>query len=156
MILGNLITLPVAGGLIYEEPVYIQAANTTGGSSSSGSYPVLQRVVVSFDGNVGFGPTLPSALSQVIPGLGGSSSSSGSQSGGGGTGQGSVSAAVRSDLAQAESDYAKAEAALKQGDLTGYAKYIADMKTALDRAQRAAQPHPAAPSRATPSPSASR
>ena len=156
VILGNLITLPVAGGLIYEEPVYIQAANTTGGSSSSGSYPVLQRVVVSFDGNVGFGPTLPSALSQVIPGLGGSSSSSGSQSGGGGTGQGSVSAAVRSDLAQAESDYAKAEAALKQGDLTGYAKYIADMKTALDRAQRAAQPHPAAPSRATPSPSASR
>ena len=155
VILGNLITLPVAGGLIYAEPIYIQAANTTGGSSSSGSYPVLQRVVVSFDGNVGFGPTLPSALSQVIPGLGGSGSSSGSQSGGGGTGQGSVSAAVRSDLAQAESDYAKAEAALKQGDLTGYAKYIADMKTALDQAQRAAQPHPAATSRATPSPSAS-
>ncbi len=155
VILGNLITLPVAGGLIYAEPIYIQAANPAGGTSSSGSYPVLQRVVVSFDGNVGFGPTLQNALSQVIPGLSGSGSSSGSQPGGGGTGQGSVSAAVRGDLAQAESDYAKAEAALKQGDLTGYAKYIADMKTALDQAQRAAQPHPAKTSRATPSPSAS-
>ncbi|HEY2129900.1 MAG TPA: UPF0182 family protein [Streptosporangiaceae bacterium] len=155
VILGNLITLPVAGGLIYEEPIYIQAANTTAGTTSSGSYPVLQRVVVSFDGNVGFGPTLQNALSQVIPGLGGAGSSSGGQPGSGGTGQGSASAAVRGDLAQAESDYAKAQAALKQGDLTGYAKYIAKMKTALDQAQRAAQPHPAATSSATPSPSAS-
>jgi uncharacterized protein len=141
VILGNLITLPVAGGLIYAEPIYIQAANTAGGSSSSGSYPVLQRVIVSFDSNVGFGPTLQNALSQVIPGLSGSGSSSGGQSGSGGTGQGSVSAQVRTALAQAESDYTKAEAALKQGDLTGYAKYIAKMKTALDQAQRAASPH---------------
>jgi uncharacterized protein len=141
VILGNLITLPVAGGLIYEEPIYIQAANTAGGSTSSGSYPVLQRVIVSFDSNVGFGPTLQNALSQVIPGLSGSGSSSGGQSGSGGTGQGSVSAQVRTALAQAESDYTKAEAALKQGDLTGYAKYIAKMKTALDQAQRAANPH---------------
>jgi uncharacterized protein len=155
VILGNLITLPVAGGLIYEEPVYIRAANTAGGSSSSGSYPVLQRVIVSFDGNVGFGPTLQNALSQVIPGLGGSGSASSGGSGNGGTSQGSVSAAVRSYLAQAESDYTKAEAALKQGDLTGYAKYIAKMKAALDQAQRAAQPHPATTGRATPSPSAS-
>jgi len=159
VILGNLITLPVAGGLIYEEPIYIRAANTSGGASSSGSYPVLQRVMVSFDGNVGFGPTLQNALSQVIPGLGGSGSSGGSGSGAGpgsgGTGQGSVSTAVRGDLAQAESDYAKAEAALKQGDLTGYAKDIARMKAALDQAQQAASPRPAASHGASPSPSAS-
>ena len=54
---GNLITLPVGGALVYEEPIYIQAAGTTG-SSTSGSYPVLKRVAVSFDGNVGFAPTL--------------------------------------------------------------------------------------------------
>ncbi len=52
---GNLITLPVGGALVYEEPIYIQAAGTTG-SSTSGSYPVLKRVAVSFDGNVGFAP----------------------------------------------------------------------------------------------------
>ena len=135
---GDLITLPVAGGLIYEEPFYIQAAGTAG-SSFSGSYPVLKRIAVSFGGNVGFGPTLQSALSQVVPGLGSGTSSGGSA--GGGTSTGSVSAAVRNYLAQAESDYAQAQAALKHGDLGSYQKYIAKMKTALDQAQQAAKPH---------------
>ena len=135
---GDLITLPVAGGLIYEEPFYIQAAST-GGGTSTGSYPVLKRIAVSFDGNIGFGPTLQNALSQVIPGLGSGTSSGGSS--GGGTPAGSVSAAVRNYLAQAESDYAQAQAALKHGDLGSYQKYIAKMKTALDQAQQAAKPH---------------
>ena len=135
---GDLITLPVAGGLIYEEPFYIQAAGTAG-SSFSGSYPVLKRIAVSFGGNVGFGPTLQSALSQVVPGLGSGTSSGGSA--GGGTSTGSVSAAVRNYLGQAESDYAQAQAALKHGDLGSYQKYIAKMKTALDQAQQAAKPH---------------
>ena len=135
---GDLITLPVAGGLIYEEPFYIQAAGTAG-SSFSGSYPVLKRIAVSFGGNVGFGPTLQSALSQVVPGLGSGTSSGGSA--GGGTSTGPVSAAVRNYLAQAESDYAQAQAALEHGDLGSYQKYIAKMKTALDQAQQAAKPH---------------
>jgi uncharacterized protein len=135
---GDLITLPVAGGLIYEEPFYIQAAST-GGGTSTGSYPVLKRIAVSFDGNIGFGPTLQNALSQVIPGLGSGTPSGGSS--GGGTPAGPVSAAVRNYLAQAESDYAQAQAALKHGDLGSYQKYIAKMKTALDQAQQAAKPH---------------
>jgi uncharacterized membrane protein (UPF0182 family) len=137
---GDLITLPVAGGLIYEEPFYIQAAGTAG-SSFSGSYPVLKRIAVSFDGNIGFGPTLQDALSQVIPGFGGSGPGTGTGPSSGSTGQGKVSAAVRNYLAQAESDYAQAQAALKHGDLGSYQKYIAKMKTALDQAQRAAAPH---------------
>jgi uncharacterized membrane protein (UPF0182 family) len=102
---------------------------------------VLKRIAVSFDGNVGFGPTLQSALSQVIPGLSGSNSGTGGQPSSGSTGQGKASAAVRDYLAQAESDYAQAQAALKHGDLGSYQKYIAKMKTALDQAQRAAAPH---------------
>ncbi len=140
---GDLITLPVGGGLIYEEPFYIQAAGTAG-SSFTGSYPVLKRIAVSFDGNIGFGPTLQDALSQVIPGLGGSSPGTGtgpSSGSSGSTGQGKASAAVRNYLAQAESDYAQAQAALKHGDLGSYQKYIAKMKTALDQAQRASAPH---------------
>jgi len=137
---GDLITLPVAGGLIYEEPFYIQAAGAQG-STFAGSYPVLKRIAVSFDGNIGFGPTLQTALSQVIPGFGGTGSNTGTGPSTGSTGQGKVSAAVRNYLAQAESDYAQAEAALKHGDLGSYQKYIAKMKTALDQAQQAATPH---------------
>jgi uncharacterized membrane protein (UPF0182 family) len=130
----------VAGGLIYEEPFYIQAAGAAG-STSTGSYPVLKRIAVSFDGNIGFGPTLQNALSQVIPGLSGSGSNTGSGTSSGSGGQGTVGAAVRNYLAQAESDYADAQAALKRGDLGSYQKYIAKMKTALDQAQQAAKPH---------------
>jgi uncharacterized membrane protein (UPF0182 family) len=153
---GNLITLPVGGALVYEEPIYIQAAGTTGGSSS-GSYPVLKRVAAAFNGNVGFAPTLAGALSQVIPGLSASPGSSAGSGGspGSGSGQGSASATVRGYLAQAQTDYEKAQAALKTGDFAGYGKYTALMKNALDQAQKAAQGHSSKSAKATPSPSAS-
>jgi uncharacterized protein len=150
---GDQVTLPVGGGLIYEEPVYIQAAGAAG--SSSGSYPYLQRVLVSFDGHVGFGATLEDALSQVVPGLATSSSAppSTSPGTGGSSSSGPVSAAVRSSLAQAEKYYAAAQAALKSGDFAAYGTDTALMKTALDNAQKAAQAAPAPSRSATPSPS---
>ncbi|MBW0114864.1 UPF0182 family protein [Pseudonocardia abyssalis] len=57
---GNLLTLPVAGGLLYVEPVYIQRAN------EDSSYPQLARVLVSYNGRVGFAPDLATALDQVF------------------------------------------------------------------------------------------
>jgi uncharacterized protein len=155
---GDLITLPVGGALVYEQPVYIQAAGRTGGSTT-GSYPVLKRVAVSFDGNVGFAPTLQQALAQVVPGLAaGSSGSGGTGTGSGsgsGSGAGSVSATVRGYLQQAEADYAKAQAALKRGDFASYGKYNALMKQALDQAQQAAQARSPGSHRGAASPSAS-
>jgi uncharacterized protein len=59
---GNLLTLPVAGGLLFVEPVYIERAN------QEVSYPQLARVLVFYDGRVGFAPTLAGALDQVLPG----------------------------------------------------------------------------------------
>ena len=115
---------------------------------------MLKRVAVSFDGNVGFAQTLSGALSQVIPGLsassGGSSGSSGSSSG-----TGSASVTVRGYLGQAESDYSKAQAALKTGDFASYGKYTALMKKALDEAQKAAQGHSSPSAKASASPSTS-
>ncbi|MEJ8278507.1 UPF0182 family protein [Pseudonocardia spirodelae] len=57
---GNLLTLPVAGGLLYVEPVYIERA---GGESS---YPQLARVLVSYGGQVGYSASLSDALNQVF------------------------------------------------------------------------------------------
>jgi len=154
---GNLITLPVGGALIYEEPIYIQAAG--GGSSSNGSYPILKRYLASYGGQVGFGPTLQNALSQIIPGLSSNATSPGTGSGNGsgtgsGTGTGTVSAAVRNYLQQAEKDYTQAQAALKSGDFAAYGTDTALMKTALDNAQKAAQAAAVPSKSATPSPSA--
>ncbi|WP_049829086.1 UPF0182 family protein [Arthrobacter sp. RIT-PI-e] len=58
---GNLLTLPIGGGIAYVQPVYVQ-------SSGNASFPVLRRVLVSFGDNVGFAPTLAEALDQVFGG----------------------------------------------------------------------------------------
>lgn len=58
-IYGNMITLPVADGFLYVEPVYIRQRNQL-------SYPQLARVLVSFGSQVGYAPTLNEALDQVF------------------------------------------------------------------------------------------
>jgi uncharacterized protein len=128
VIKGNLIALPLAGGLLYEEPIYIEAA----GGASAGSYPTLKRVFVFYDGVVGYGTSLQGALAQVFTGL--PSTGQGVPSGG----TGAVSAIVRKYLQQAEQDYATAQAALRSGNFTAYGQAIASMKQALDNAQQAA------------------
>jgi len=139
---GNLIALPLGGGLLYEEPIYIQAA----GGASTGSYPTLRRVFVYFDGQVGYGPSLQGALAQVFTGL--PSAGQGVPSG---TGAG-ASALVRKYLQQAEQDYATAQSALRSGNLSGYAQAIAQMKQALDNAQQAAGKGSGTTSGSSPSP----
>ncbi|CAM3177508.1 UPF0182 family protein [Saccharomonospora xinjiangensis] len=59
IIYGNLLTLPVAGGFLYVEPVYIQQRNAQ-------SYPQLARVLVSFGGRIGVASTLNEALDEVF------------------------------------------------------------------------------------------
>ena len=141
--LGNLVTQPVGGGLLYTEPVYVSASAT----GNSGSYPLLRRVFAYYGGQVGYGLTLPDALNQVFTGLGAPAttppSPGGSPGGSGGTSGGApgtkASAAVLKFVQQAEQFYAKAQAALKRGDFAAYGVYQKDLQTALTNAQKAAQ-----------------
>ncbi|MCF2706594.1 UPF0182 family protein [Arcanobacterium haemolyticum] len=61
--MGNLLTLPVGGGLLYVQPVYVSASSGT-------QYPLVQYVLTAFgDGNkIGFAPTLDEALNQTFGG----------------------------------------------------------------------------------------
>jgi uncharacterized protein len=61
---GNLLNLPLLGGLLYVEPIYIQPSGDQG-------YPQLASVLTGFNGRVGFGPSLSSSLNELF---GGSSS----------------------------------------------------------------------------------
>jgi uncharacterized membrane protein (UPF0182 family) len=154
--LGNMITIPVGGGLLYIEPVYV-TANAAG---STGSYPSLQRVFAFYSGHpVGFQPTLQGALAQVFTGT------SGQAAPGGGGSAGSVNAQVIADLKQAQQFYTQAQAALHAGDLAVYAQDIAKMEQQISNAQAAARaghgattspkPSPGATATPTPSPTAS-
>ncbi|MBD4582837.1 hypothetical protein GUG60_27265, partial [Xanthomonas citri pv. citri] len=58
---GNMITLPVAGGILYVQPVYVRSSGGT-------TYPTLRKVLVSFGDKVGFADTLQEALDQVFDG----------------------------------------------------------------------------------------
>jgi uncharacterized protein len=155
VITGNLIMLPVGGGLLYIEPVYLQAT----GGEGVGSYPTVQRVFVTFNGRIGYAPTLQQALGQVFAGLPSQPSAANN-----GSANSQLNATVRTFLTQAEASYKDAQAALKNGDLATYGQDIQKVKQALDAANKAAQqaakpgtsPTPGASPRPSPSPSAKR
>ena len=58
---GNLLSLPIGGGLLYVQPIYVQASTGT-------QYPTLQYVLSLFGDKVGFAPTLDQALDKVFGG----------------------------------------------------------------------------------------
>ncbi|MEV6526756.1 UPF0182 family protein [Longispora sp. NPDC051575] len=62
LIKGNLLTLPIGGGLLYVEPLYIQGG--TGGTN----YPQAKKVLVTYGQGdyVGYGDTLEAALDQIV------------------------------------------------------------------------------------------
>lgn len=59
--LGNLLTLPVGGGLLYVQPVYVQATGDT-------SYPLLRKILVAFGDKIAFEDTLDLALDSLFGG----------------------------------------------------------------------------------------
>lgn len=60
---GNLLTLPFAGGLLYVEPLYVQA-----GGGGAASFPLLQQVMVGFGEEVAIGSNLQDALNNLFEG----------------------------------------------------------------------------------------
>lgn len=58
---GNLLTLPVGGGLLYVQPVYVQSSEGT-------QLPLLQKVLVTFGDSIAFEDTLTEALDVIFGG----------------------------------------------------------------------------------------
>ena len=117
---GNLLTLPVGGGLLYVQPLYTQR---TGGV---GNYPQLRYVLASFGGDVGIGKTLDEALRMAVGDTSTPPTDPGAPTPSDGT--------AKQLLEQAMAKFRSADAALKRGDLATYAK---DIKAAQDLVSRA-------------------
>jgi uncharacterized membrane protein (UPF0182 family) len=121
---GNLLTIPLGGGLLYVEPIYTQREGT------NGSFPVLRYVVVRFGNHIGISETLQGALDQVFSGDAGADT--GEQAVSGETSEtpsettdpsapaATAEEKTKTNLAEAERQFQAAEAALKAGDLAGY------------------------------------
>ncbi|WP_417554228.1 UPF0182 family protein [Microbacterium sp.] len=134
---GNLLTLPVGGGLLYVQPVFVQ-------SSEGAKLPTLRKVLVAFGDQVAFEDTLTEALDALF---GGDSGAAGGDQGvtptpGDGTTPpdqgGTTTPPVASDaVAQALSDAKDAlnarETALKAGDLEEFAVQDKKLTAAIEK-----------------------
>ena len=120
VVLGNLLTLPVGGGLLYVQPVYVRA------TANAAAYPLLQKVLVSFGDQIGYDDTLKGALDQVFGGNSGTTSSSGTP-----TASGTTNDSLASALASAKQALADAQAALANGDFAAYGRAQDRLKAAI-------------------------
>lgn len=144
---GNLLTLPVAGGLLYVQPVYVT-------SSAETSIPLLRKVLVMFGKKVGFANTLDEALNQVFGGDSGAKPKDREP----GSGDSSPELTKPSErlsaaLQEAQEAVEEGQKALKEGDFAAYGQAQEKLQKALEKAVVAdanAQGKPAPT--ATPSP----
>ena len=134
---GNLLTLPVGGGLLYVQPVYVQASGNT-------QIPRLQYSLVSFGNEIGFAQSLDEALNQVFNG------DSGAQAGDTGTGDPEnpedpadpgapvdVQEQLQAALADAQEALAAGQEALGSGDFAAYGEQQEALADAVGRAVEA-------------------
>ncbi|WP_218859746.1 UPF0182 family membrane protein [Petropleomorpha daqingensis] len=167
-VFGNLLTLPIGNnGLLYVEPLYIRGTSTS-------SFPLLQRVLVNYGGQVGYASTLAEALDQVFgAGAGQSASDSGSSGSDGGstpspettspsptTSPPSDSGGSNPALDKAVSDLNAAldalAAAQRSGDFAAQGQALSDLQKAVAEYQAAksaaasSSPAGAAPTSASP------
>lgn len=131
VIRGNLLTLPVGGGLLYVQPVYVQG-------TGSASYPILRMVLTAFGNQVGFAPTLEESLDQTFGGDSQATVAGEDTSSGGDTSSGSTELTAQEKLNKAvvEATNAMKDAADARtaGDWAAYGK----AQDALDAALQAA------------------
>jgi uncharacterized membrane protein (UPF0182 family) len=154
---GNLLTLPVGGGLLYVQPVYVRSSGET-------SYPLLQKVLVAFGDKIEFEDTLDQALDALFGGdsgasagdnnvptegggtggqTGGGSTGGGEQTGGGTGGSAAGNTALQEALQRANQALSDSQAALKSGDWTAYGEAQKRLQQAISDAV-AAEGQPAA------------
>lgn len=120
--LGNLLSLPVAGGFLYVEPVYVRA--------SQDGYPLLQRVLVSFGTEVAFERNLSDALAKVL----GASVSSEDDPDKDKDKETTAEQRLTKALADADAALKASEEALAEGDFAAYGEAQDDLRDAVDRA----------------------
>ena len=132
---GNLLLIPINNSLLYIRPLYVEAQGTP--------VPQLKYVVAVYNGNVEYDTTLRGALTKLFgsapetleqPGEDGPDGADGEVTPPPTPGPG-VDATVQSLLDRALAAYEAAQAALRDGDLAGYQRRIAEMNDLVAQAR---------------------
>lgn len=148
---GNLLTLPVGGGLLFVEPVYIERAG------QQSTFPQLARVLVSYGGKVGYAATLEDALKQVFGSAAPAAPATGTAPGA--PQAGTSTTELQASVAAINAALSNLRAAQASGDFAAQGRALSDLDAAVKRFQaasaaaNAAPAAPATPAPATPAPS---
>ncbi|UUU28206.1 UPF0182 family membrane protein [Streptomyces sp. DSM 40750] len=127
---GNLLTVPLDGGLLYVEPVYVRGGGL--------KYPLLRKVLVTYGGNTAFEDTLDEALNKVFE-TEGPTTEPPVDDGDEGTDEPPTSGdpTVQQALEEAQKAFDEGQQALKDGDWEAYGRAQQDLEDALKRAEEA-------------------
>ncbi|MFG3657686.1 UPF0182 family protein [Streptomyces sp. NPDC047706] len=130
---GNLLTVPLDGGLLYVEPVYVRGGGL--------QYPLLRKVLVSYGGNTAFEDTLDEALNKVFGAEGSTPPPEDTGEGDGDTATPppptSDNPTVQEALNDAQKAFEAGQEALTKGDWEAYGRAQEDLEAALRRAEEA-------------------
>jgi uncharacterized membrane protein (UPF0182 family) len=140
VLFGNLLIVPIERSLLYVQPLYLKAQTGDASSDASavaagqrgGSIPELKRVIVAFENRIAMEPTLDAALARLFR----DSGETAAPQTGGGSDEGAPPAAAASAnplVEQANAQYARARAALRQGDFATYGREINALGVTLER-----------------------
>ncbi|MCI7146438.1 MAG: UPF0182 family protein [Clostridiales bacterium] len=123
---GNLFVIPIEDSLLYVEPVYLEATNS--------SIPEVKRVIVVYGDNIAYESTLSEALNSMF-GEGSATESKGSEdSGKKNESSDSGSSESKADIiAKCQEAYDNAQDALKDGDWSAYGKYMDELEKNLNK-----------------------
>ena len=124
---GNLLTLPVGGGLLYVQPVYVRSTGET-------SYPLLRKILVAFGDSIAFEDSLDAALDSLFGGNSGVVTPTEPTDPNNPSTGGEVSAELAKALADAKKALTDREAAYAKNDLVAAAAADVRLQDALQRA----------------------
>ncbi|MFJ5733779.1 UPF0182 family membrane protein [Streptomyces paradoxus] len=125
---GNLLTVPLDGGLLYVEPVYVRGGGL--------KYPLLRKVLVTYGGQTAFENTLDEALNKVF-GADGPVAEPPDEGDTTTPPPASDNPTVQEALEDAQKAFEAGQEALKKNDWEAYGKAQKDLEDALQRAEDA-------------------
>jgi hypothetical protein len=122
---GNLLVVPIDSSVVYFQPLYIEA-------SSQASLPELKRILVAFGDRIAMESTMENALARVFGQADGAAPRAAAAAASTAAGGSTAPEGAAERLRQASDVYRRAQAALRRGDLVGYAREIERLGQVLE------------------------
>jgi len=127
---GNMFVIPINTSLLYVEPVYLEATNS--------SIPEVKRIIMFYDDEIAYEETVAECLVSLFgdkaeEGVGEDGQEGGDgQTGGEGSGEGDAPMSQAELIQAAAEAFAKAEEAQRDGNWADYGKYLDELENYLN------------------------